>query len=171
MSGLLEIRPAHLGDAAGITAIYGHYVAHTVLTVDLKAPSVEEWQVRLASLAESGHHVLVAVEAGQVLGYALVTPWIAKPAFRHTAENSIYLAPGATGASRGRRLLERLLEDARSAGIRQLLALIAASDTDGRPSLALHRAAGFEPIGRLRRVGWKHGRWVDVDVLQRDLTT
>jgi len=160
MSGLLEIRPAHLGDAAGITAIYGHYVAHTVLTVDLKAPSVEEW-----------HHVLVAVEAGQVLGYALVTPWIAKPAFRHTAENSIYLAPGATGASRGRRLLERLLEDARSAGICQLLALIAASDTDGRPSLALHRAAGFEPIGRLRRVGWKHGRWVDVDVLQRDLTT
>lgn len=79
MSGLLEIRPAHLGDAAGITAIYGHYVAHTVLTVDLKAPSVEDWQVRLASLAESGHHVLVAVEAGQVLGYALVTPWIANP--------------------------------------------------------------------------------------------
>jgi len=108
MSGLLEIRPAHLGDAAGITAIYGHYVAHTVLTVDLKAPSVEDWQVRLASLAESGHHVLVAVEAGQVLGYALVTPWIAKPAFRHTAENSIYLAPGATGASRGRRLLKTL---------------------------------------------------------------
>lgn len=96
-------------------------------------------------------------------------PWLAKSAFAHTAENSIYLAPHAVRAGLGRRLLARLLDDARGCGIEEVIALVADADHEGRPSRALHLRAGFRPTGRLQRVGRKHGRVTDVDLLQLQL--
>ncbi len=34
------------------------------------------------------------------------------------------------------------------------------------PSIALHAAAGFEVIGALRAVGFKHGKWLDTPLMQ-----
>ena len=147
--------------------IYAHYVAHTVITFDTEAPTVEEWEQRLRRATDGGWPVLVGCEDGRVVGYALMTQWQPKPGYRHTGEDSIYLAPHVAGGGRGRALLERLLEHAHHAGIRQVIALIA--DAGSPASLALHHALGFRRIGRLTRVGSKHGRWVDVDLLQLEL--
>lgn len=166
----MEIRPAHVRDAASIGAIYGHYVHHSVLAVDVdNPPTVPDWEQRLQHLSASGYPTLVVVDDRAVVGYALLTPWLAKPAFAHTAENSIYLAPHAVGAGLGRQLLARLLDDARSCGIQEVIALVADGEHDGRPSRALHLRAGFQPAGRLQRVGRKHGRVTDVDLLQLPL--
>lgn len=166
----MDIRPAHVADAARIESIYGHYARHTVLTSDVDdPPTTRDWELRLQHLAASGYPALVAGEGGNVVGYALLMPWLAKPAFTRTAENSIYLDPRAVGAGIGRRLLARLLDDARACGIHEVLALVADGEHEGRPSRALHLGAGFQPAGRLQRVGRKHGRLTDVDLLQRSL--
>jgi L-amino acid N-acyltransferase YncA len=163
----MEIRPAEEPDAVRIAEIYAYYVSNTVVTFDLEAPSVSDWEHRLGAMEEAGYPALVSRQDGNVIGYAYVAAWKPRPAYRYTAEVSIYLDPAFTGAGRGRALLERLLDEARGAGIRQIIALIA--DTGLEASIALHKALGFRPIGRMNRVGFKHDKWVDVDLLQLEL--
>ena len=163
----MKIRPAESADAVRMAEIYEYYVAHTVVTFDLVAPSVSDWEGHLRTAKEAGYPVLVGCEDGYVIGYAYVAAWKPRPAYRYTAEVSIYLDPAYTGAGRGRALLERLLDEARQVGIRQIVALIA--DAGQGASIALHEALGFRPIGRMRRVGFKHDKWVDVDLLQLEL--
>jgi L-amino acid N-acyltransferase YncA len=163
----VEIRPAKNFDAARIAEIYGYYVAETVVTFDLEAPSGREWEDRLRTAEKTGYPVLVGCEGGRVIGYALLTAWKPRPAYRFTAEDSIYLDPAFSGAGRGRALLERLLDEAGRSGLRQIIGVIA--DAGFGASIALHQALGFLPIGRMRQVGYKHGRWVDVDLLQLSL--
>ncbi|WP_035768417.1 GNAT family N-acetyltransferase [Arthrobacter castelli] len=166
----MHIRPARATDAAGIAAIYEHYVRRSVLTADTDdPPTARDWEQRLEQLAATGYPALVAVEDGTIVGYALLAPWLDKPAFAHTAESSIYLDPHAVGAGLGRQLLARLVDAARDCGIREVIALVADADDHGRASRALHRAAGFQTAGRLQRVGFKRGRSTDVDLLQLSL--
>ncbi|MBE9376471.1 N-acetyltransferase [Saccharopolyspora sp. HNM0983] len=166
----MDIRPAHVRDAARIESIYRHYALHSVLTADVDdSPTAREWELRLEQLAASGYPTLVAAADRDVVGYALLMPWLAKPAFAHTAENSIYLDPNAVGAGIGRQLLDRLLDDARACGIREVIALVADGEHEGRASRALHLGAGYRHVGRLQRVGSKRGRITDVELLQRSL--
>ena len=102
---------------------------------------------------------------GTVAGYAYASPWRPKPAYRHTVEDSVYLAPGRRGRGLGRLLLDGLLAGCAAAGAQQVIAVIA--DTGDPASLALHRACGFTDAGRLREVGGKHGRVIDTVLLQR----
>jgi L-amino acid N-acyltransferase YncA len=48
---------------------------------------------------------------------------------------------------------------------RQVVAVIGDSGNAG--SIALHAKLGFEHVGVLREVGFKHGRWVDTVLMQR----
>jgi L-amino acid N-acyltransferase YncA len=48
-----------------------------------------------------------------------------------------------------------------------MLAVI--GDKDNIGSIGLHRNLGFVETGHLLSVGFKHGRWVDVVVMQRPL--
>jgi len=111
---------------------------------------------------------LVAVSpSNQVLGYALVTPWRQKKAYRYTVENSIYLRPAATGKGLGRALLGALLEASKAAGLKEVLAVVADKGAEG--SLKLHEAFGFKEIGRMGRVGFKFERWLGTVMLQKSL--
>lgn len=102
------------------------------------------------------------------MGYACAAPWRPKPAYRHTAEDSIYLAPDRTGQGLGSALLRPLSAACARAGVRELIAVIA-DDTGGDASVALHRRHGFTEAGRLAAVGYKHGRWIDTLLMQRTL--
>ena len=107
---------------------------------------------------------LTATLDGEIAGYAYCAPWKTRPAYQYTVEDSVYVAPHAVGG----RLLDSLLADCASEGIREVIAVIV--DADGAGSLALHRNRGFVDAGRLRSVGYKHGRWLDTILLQRSLT-
>ncbi|MFF2774195.1 GNAT family N-acetyltransferase [Streptomyces sp. NPDC058052] len=162
------IRPATEGDLAAVAAIYSHYVDHTVVTFDETPPPLAFWRSRLDDLAARGLPFLVAEEAGRIAGYAYAAPWRPKPAYRHSVENSVYLAPERTGRGLGASLMEALLDGCSRAGVRQVVAVIADSGTAA--SVALHRRLGFTDAGRLTAVGHKHGRWLDTILLQRTLT-
>ncbi|WP_406315378.1 GNAT family N-acetyltransferase [Streptosporangium sp. NBC_01639] len=162
------VRPAGAGDLDRIAEIFSHYVISGVSTFEEVPPVVAHWRQRLDDLADRRLPFLVAEVGGEVIGYAYAGPWRPKPAYRHTVEDTIYLAPGWTGRGWGRALLGALLAGCANAGVRQVIAVIA--DTGDDASVALHRAFGFTHAGRLGGVGHKHGRWIDTTLMQCDLT-
>ena len=164
----LAIRPTSPNDLAAIGEIYAHHVRTGVATFELTPPDSSEWLKRLQEVTERELPFLTATLDGEVAGYAYCVPWKTRPAYRHTVEDSVYLAPHAVGRGVGGRLLDAVLVDCARSGIREVIAVIV--DDDGAASLALHRNRGFVDAGRLRGVGFKHGRWLDTLLLQRSLT-
>jgi phosphinothricin acetyltransferase len=110
----------------------------------------------------------VVVEAeGRVVAFAYAGPFRTRPAYRYTAEDSVYVAPDARGKGYGRAALEAVIAACETMGLRQLVAVIGDSENAG--SVRLHQALGFQPCGTLRAVGFKHGRWLDVVTMQKPL--
>jgi L-amino acid N-acyltransferase YncA len=162
------IRPAAPGDLKAVADIYAHYVRHTVTTFEETPWTVAAWQRRLDELAGRDLPFVIAELSGEVAGFAYAGPWRPKPAYRHTVEDTIYLAPGFTGRGLGAALLEPVVTGAAQAGMRKMIAVIA--DTGSDASAALHRRFGFTDAGRLTAVGRKHGRWIDTLLMQRPLS-
>lgn len=162
------IRSAAETDLEAVAGIFGHYVDGSVVTFETVPPSLSYWRHFRDDQAERGLPFLVCECNGQVAGYAYAAPWRTKPAYRHTVESTVYLAPGRTGQGLGRKLLEELRRECARAGAEQMIAVIA--DTGDPASAALHRACGFTEAGRLRNVGYKHGRLLDTLLLQCDLS-
>jgi L-amino acid N-acyltransferase YncA len=163
------IGPATPADLAGVAGIFAHYVTGSLVTFEETPPAVADWHGRLDDLAGLNLPFLVARAGQQVAGYAYAGPWRRQPAYRHTVEDSVYLAPGRTGQGLGRALLGPLLARCADAGVRQVVAVIADAGSDA--SVALHRSFGFVDAGRLTGVGHKRGAWIDTLLMQRDLTT
>ncbi|MFJ9697002.1 GNAT family N-acetyltransferase [Kitasatospora sp. NPDC101183] len=161
------IRPATAADMDGVSEIFAHYVEHSVFTFEEAAPPVSAWRERLDDLTARELPFLVAEFEGVVAGYAYASPWRPKPAYRHTVENSIYLAPGHSGRGLGGALLRALIATCTELGKRQMIAVIADSGTNA--SHTLHQRHGFKETGRLSAVGYKHGRWLDTVLMQRAL--
>lgn len=162
-----SVRPAASADLNAIARIFAYYVSNSVATFEETPPTVETWRRRLDELTRGGLPFLVADVHDEVIGYAYASPWRPKPAYRHTVEDSVYVAPGSTGRGVGRLLLQAVLTRCADAGARQMIAVVA--DTGDPASAALHRALGFSEAGQLRHVGYKHGRWIDTLLLQREL--
>jgi L-amino acid N-acyltransferase YncA len=160
----VEVRPASPDDARAVAAIFRHYVLHSTATFVEDPPSEEEWR---DSISGATLPFLVATESGRVIGWARLTPWRDKDAYRHTAETTVYVAADATGRGTGRALLDALLARAGATGVREIVAVVA--DTGDEASLRLHLAAGFSDRGRLTGVGRKHDRWIDTVLLQRSV--
>ncbi|MCU1438660.1 MAG: N-acetyltransferase family protein [Naasia sp.] len=162
------IRDAAPRDLPDIREIYNYYVINSVVTFDEDAMTLREWRAKFAYLGKLGMPFLVAVSpSDQVLGYALVSPWKQKRAYRYTVENSIYIRPAATGKGLGNALLADLIDRSKQAGLKEILAVIADKGAEG--SLRLHEKFGFTEIGRMGRVGYKFDRWLGTVMLQKSL--
>jgi phosphinothricin acetyltransferase len=161
------IRAAVAEDLAAMTAIYAHHVRHGLASFEEEPPDIEELGRRHREGSACGYPWLVAQYGGSVLGYAYAAPYRLRPAYRFTLEDSVYVAPDHARLGLGRALLGRLIELIEAGGYRQLIAVI--GDSGNTPSIQLHRALGFRQAGLLTAVGYKHGRWVDVVLMQRAL--
>ena len=161
------IRASRDEDVAAITAIYTHHVLHGTGTFDIAPPTAQDMAARRADVLAKGLPYLVAEEAGQVLGFAYCNWFKPRPAYRFSAEDSIYVADAARGRGLGRQLLEALAMQAEAAGVRKLLAVIGDSANAG--SIGVHRAAGFTDVGVMRSVGWKFGAWRDIVLMEKPL--
>jgi len=162
------LRDARPADLPAVREIYNYYVANSTVTFDEDAMSLKEWKSKFAYLAKLGMPFIVAESpSGQLLGYALVSPWKQKRAYRFTVENSIYLGPAASGKGLGRVLLGELIARSKAAGLKEMIAVIA--DQGAEASIALHERFGFVEIGRMGRVGFKFDRWLGTVLLQKTL--
>jgi L-amino acid N-acyltransferase YncA len=161
------IRASQPDDLQQITDIYQHHVLHGTGTFEVTAPSLAEMGQRRDDVLAKGLPYLVTVEGAQVLGFAYCNWFKPRPAYRYSAEDSIYLAQLATGRGFGRALLGELMLRAEQAGVRKLIAVIGDSANTG--SIGVHRSAGFNEVGVLKSCGWKFDRWLDVVLMDRAL--
>jgi L-amino acid N-acyltransferase YncA len=162
-----NIRPAQDTDLAAITDIYAHHVSHGTASFETEPPNIEEMTRRRVTSLQGGYPYLVAEEGGVVIGYAYTGPYRPRAAYRNTVETSIYLHPEAVGRGLGTLLLEALVAACEGQGFRQMIAVV--GDSTNGASIRLHERRGFRRVGTLEAVGYKHGRWLDVVLLQRDL--
>lgn len=163
----IEIADAEPRHMAAVQAIYRHYVLHDLCSFEEQVPDVAQMQARRADVTARGLPYLVALKDGEVAGYAYATAYRARSAYRHTVEDSIYVAQGMHGHGIGRALLQAVIQRCTDGGFTQMVACVGNSANAG--SLGLHQKLGFERVGVLRGVGFKFGQWVDTVLMQRAL--
>jgi phosphinothricin acetyltransferase len=163
----VAIHRCEQGHVAAITTIYAHHVLHGLASFEIEPPSENDMRQRRLDAVSRGLPYLVAECAGEVVGYAYASPYRLRPAYRYTAENSVYLHPAWVGRGIGRQLMLALLAECEAGGLRQIVAII--GDSANYASIGLHKSLGFREVGVLRSVGFKFGRWVDSVLMQRDL--
>jgi L-amino acid N-acyltransferase YncA len=161
------IRAAAIADLPVITRIYAQAVREGTASFEIDPPDGAEMQRRFDALQAAGHPYLVAECDGAVAGYAYAGPYRARPAYRFSVEDSVYVAPGWQRRGIGRALLASLIEAAEAKDFRQMVAVI--GDSANTPSIELHRDAGFRLVGTLENIGFKFGRWLDSVLMQRAL--
>ena len=160
------LRQAVDADLDAILAIHNDAILNsTALWTDetVDRAEREEW---LVTRVDAGNAVLVAVEDDAVAGFAAYAPWRWKSGYRNTVEDSVYIAAPYQGRGIGRALLVALIDHARGAGHHVMLADI---ESGNAASIALHESLGFVEAGRLREIGQKFDRWLDLTILQLDL--
>ena len=154
-------------DLEPMRALYAHHVLNGFGTFEETPPEAADFAGRAAAVKALGLPWLVAEADQQVVGYGYAAPYRPRSAYRFTVEDSLYVAPDRTGQGVGRALLSTVIERCTGLGLRQMYAFI--GDSGNAASIGLHRSLGFEVSGVLRPAGFKHGRWVDVVVMQRRL--
>ncbi len=161
------VRPAKATDAAAIVEIYNREVTQTTATFDLVPRTLEAQQEWLADRS-GAFAAIVGVDprSRQVIGFASLSPYKERAAYRTTVEDSIYVHRDFGGIGIGKTLLGHLVDVARESGFHSIIARIEATSSASR---ALHAACGFELVGIEREVGRKFHRWLDVAVMQRML--
>ena len=164
---MLIIRNSLPDDIPAITAIYKHHVLHGTGTFEIDPPSCDDMANRRADVIGKGLPYLVATDGSQILGFAYCNWFKPRPAYRFSAEDSIYLAPEALGRGLGRSLLAELMQRAEAAGVRKLIAVIGDSANQG--SIGVHQSVGFTHVGVLKSCGWKFDRWLDVVLMDKAL--
>jgi L-amino acid N-acyltransferase YncA len=161
------IRPACEGDIPAIAAIYAEAVAHGTASFELTIPDEAEMKNRMLDITGKGYPYLIMEKGSCFVGYAYAGAYRARPAYRWTVENSIYLDEGMRGQGYGKSLLMELIEICAALDFRQMVSII--GDSENCASVALHEGCGFHMTGTFTDVGWKHGRWLDSVMMQREL--
>jgi phosphinothricin acetyltransferase len=163
----MNIRPATLADIPAITRIYAHAVTHGTASFELEPPTEAEMKRRMETLLAGKFPYLAADLDGALAGYAYAGPYRARPAYRFTVENSVYVAPEIHRRGVGKALLDALIKASAARGFRLMIAVI--GDSKQVASIGVHEAAGFEHVGAFKNVGYKFDRWLDTVLMQLPL--
>src|SRR5260221_12030762 len=105
----ITVRASAEDDMRAVTEIYAHHVLHSPATFELDPPSLEEMLRRRRAILEGGYVYLVAEASSDIVGYAYVSAYRDRPAYRFTVENSVYVRAGHEARGIGMRLRARLL--------------------------------------------------------------
>jgi len=150
------IRSAESDDAASIVKIYNHYVLNSHSTFETEA--IDDADIR-KQITEGMYPFVVAVENRSVDGYAFAHEYRSRPAYRSTAEVSVYVRAGSEGQGMGHALYEELFSRLRETAIHVVVAGIALPN---EASVKLHESFGMRKVAHFSEVGRKFDRWIDV---------
>jgi phosphinothricin acetyltransferase len=162
----IVIRSASADDASGIADIYNHYVSKTVITFEENEVIAAVMARRIEEVQSEGLPWLVAIRKSTISGYAYATKWRTRPAYRFSAEVTVYVDPSCGRLGIGSRLYEELFSRLQARGIHAVMGGIALPN---EASVALHEKFGFCKVAHFKEVGFKFNRWIDVGYWQRNL--
>jgi L-amino acid N-acyltransferase YncA len=160
-----SLRTATAQDAAAINEIYNPYVLNSTCTYQTE-PDTLEARLKWLAARTALHPAVVAEERGHVIGWGSLSKFRERSAYDRTVENAVYVAEEHHRRGVGSALLAELIRLGVAAGHHSIIAVI---DAEQPVSIALHARAGFAQVGRLREAGFKFGRWLDVEYMQRML--
>jgi len=163
----MDVLTATEDDLEDVQAIYAHHVLHGTGTFEEAPPPLEEIFQRFQTVREAGWGYMVAKDASGVLGFGYYAQYRARSAYRFAAEDSVYVRETVRGQGVGKALVAALLTHAAGQKFTQMLAVIGDSENVG--SIGVHASLGFVPVGTMRKVGYKFGRWLDVVTMQKGL--
>jgi L-amino acid N-acyltransferase len=150
-------------DVPEIAAIYNDVIATSTAVFSEQPVTDEDRLAWLRARQEREQPVIVAREAGAVVGFASYGDFRSWPGYRSTVEHSVHVAAERRRQGIGRRLVHEILRRARRAGLH---VVVAAIDADNHASLRLHEELGFDRVGQMPGVARKFDRWVDLVLLQ-----
>lgn len=161
------IRPSADLDIPAITQIYRHHVLTGTGTFEIDPPTDADMKMRRSDVLAKKLPYLVMEVDGRIGGFAYCNWFKPRPAYRFSAEDSIYMAQETMGKGLGKLLLKELMAQAERAGVRKLIAVIGDSANHG--SVGVHQACGFSTVGTLSSCGWKFDRWLDVVMMEKSI--
>jgi len=161
----VNVRLATLADAPAVRTIYNVEVNSHTSTFDLVPRTLDQQRTWLAERSGAFSAVVATLQddPGQVVGFASLSPYKERAAYRTTVENSVYVSREHSGMGIGSALMRHLIDVARESGFHSVVARIEASSAASR---ALHASVGFDLVGVEREVGRKFNRWLDVAIMQ-----
>lgn len=152
-----------------IRLIFNEAIIHSTALYDYSPRSTATMQNWFASKEAGGFPVIGIVDAGgELMGFGSYGTFRGWPAYKYTVEHSLYVATKFRGQGVGKRLLQEIIRRAEEDGYHLLIGGI---DSENTVSKALHRRLGFSHAGTIREVGFKFGRWLDLDFYQLILKT
>lgn len=164
-----DISPTELADIPAIQEIYAHHVLHGIASFEEEPPSVEDMTQRFQAIMKKGqpYFKVKQSDTGEIVGYCYAGSFRERNAYRFTVETSLYLKPGFEGQGLGGLMLDTLIQACTERGYRQMVAVIGDSENHG--SISTHKSRNFKHIGIMPATGFKHGRWIDTVLMQRDI--
>jgi phosphinothricin acetyltransferase len=160
---MIEYREAIEEYLPQMLEIYNDLILHTTAVYSYDPHTIEMRTEWFKSKQQQGFPVFVAEENNLILGFATFGPFRSWPGYRHTVENSVYVAATSRGKGIGKQLLAKLIEAAKRL---EMHVIIAGIDADNITSIELHRQFGFFEVAHLKEVGYKFGRWLDLKFMQ-----
>jgi L-amino acid N-acyltransferase YncA len=160
------LRDLHEDDLPALLAIHNEAVANSTAIWSVQPATLENRRMFVEARRKAGFPFIAAERAGQLAGYGSFGEFRAWDGYLHTVEHSIYCRTDCRGQGMGGMLLDRLIEEARKLGKHVMIGGIEAANT---ASMALHAGRGFVETGRLREVGRKFDRWLDLVFMQKIL--
>ncbi|WP_425802065.1 GNAT family N-acetyltransferase [Desulfitobacterium sp. Sab5] len=159
-----QIRKANENDLNRITEIYNWAVQNTVATFDLENRTEEKAQEWFSLHQDPYYPLFIAEIHNEIIGWASISPFHPRPAYKASGEFSIYIAPEFQKQGLGKRFLATLCDTAQQLGYHTLLGLITGTNA---PSLSVAEKLGFKEAGRYQEIGQKFGKILDVVVVQK----
>ena len=157
----LIIRLIAKDDVFACLSIYNYEVEYGVATLDLEPRTLEEWHEWYNAHSDEQHPIIVGTIDDVVVGYASLSPYRLKDAFKSTVELSIYIHKDYRGQGVATQLMERILEIAKEdTMLHNVVSVITAGNEE---STKLHNRFGFTYCGLTPEVGFKHGKYQDTE--------
>lgn len=159
-SSAAVVRRGRPEDVSALLDIYNHEVENGVATLDLEPRTLAQWEAWFESHQSDLHPLFVAEVGGRAVGYATLSPYRPKDAYRSTTELSVYVSPDMRGRGLANRLLDALIGHARSSS--EIHLVVSVITGNNAASMALHERYGFNRCGAVREAGFKMGCYHDI---------
>jgi len=167
----MKIRLANIEDAKGILNIYSHYVLNTAISFEYKVPTVDEFKIRIKKTLEN-YPYYVAILDNKIVGYAYAGAFVGREAYKYSAESTVYIDKDYKKQGIGKLLYQKLEEDLKQKGIRNLYACIGtpvdkADEYLDFNSVEFHKHLDFKQVGEFHKCGYKFDRWYNMVWLEK----
>ena len=165
----MQILPCDESYSPQILAIFNDAIVSSTALYDYQPRRPDSMAAWFAAKKQGNFPVIGAVtDSGELMGFASYGVFRSWAAYKYSIEHSVYVTAAHRGRGVGKRLLARIIDEAKHQDYHVLIGCI---DSQNTVSIGMHKSMGFQHAGTIRQVGFKFGGWLDLELHQLILTT